>query len=136
MLYESVFTPILIGLIVGFIAAILGVGGAFILVPAMIYILGMSTQVVIGTSLMLVLSVSIVSTIMHAYVNQTVDVILAGFLLFGGVFGVQAGALIVQRVSGEIIRMLLGILIFSLSIFLFTNLLIDPNLLFVLEFLK
>ena len=62
--------------------------------------------------------------------------LLAGFLLFGGVFGVQAGALIVQRVSGEIIRMLLGILIFSLSIFLFTNLLIDPNLLFVLEFLK
>ncbi len=135
-LYISIIPPFLISFFVGILASILGVGGGFILVPAMIYILGMSTQVVIGTSLMLVLSVSIVSTIMHAYVNQTVDVILAGFLLFGGVFGVQAGALIVQRVSGEIIRMLLGILIFSLSIFLFTNLLIDPNLLFVLEFLK
>ena len=102
----------------------------------MIYILGMSTQVVIGTSLMQVLFVSIVSTIMHSQVNQTVDVILSGFLLFGGVFGVQAGALIVQKISGEIIRMLLGILIFSLCVFLFSKLLIDPGLLYVIEFLK
>ena len=104
--------------------------------PAMIYILGMSTQVVIGTSLMQVLFVSIVSTIMHSQVNQTVDVILSGFLLFGGVFGVQAGAFIVQKISGEIIRMLLGILIFSLCVFLFSNLLIDPSLLYVVEFLR
>ena len=92
-LYISVIPPFFISFIIGDIASILGVGGGFILVPAMIYVLGMSTQVVIGTSLMQVLFVSIVSTIMHSYVNQTVDVILSGFLLFGGVFGVQAGAL-------------------------------------------
>ena len=85
---------------------------------------------------MQVLFVSIVSTIMHAYVNQTVDVILSSFLLFGGVFGVQAGTLLVQKISGEVIRMLLGILIFSLSIFLFSKLLINPNLLYVPEFLR
>ena len=102
----------------------------------MIYVLGMSTQVVIGTSLMQVLFVSIVSTIMHSYVNQTVDVILSGFLLFGGVFGVQAGAFIVQKISGEIIRLLLGILIFSLSVFLISKLLIDPSLLYVIEFIR
>ena len=135
-LYISIIPPFLISFLIGIIASILGVGGGFILVPAMIYILGMSTQVVIGTSLMQVLFVSIVSTIMHAYVNQTVDVILAGFLLFGGVFGVQAGAVIVQKVSGEIIRLLLGILIFSLCVFLLSKLLIDPSLLFILEFLR
>ena len=70
----------------------MGVGGGFILVPAMIYLLGMSTQVVIGTSLMQILFVSITSTIMHAYINQTVDVILSGLLLLGGVLGVQMGA--------------------------------------------
>ena len=135
-LYISVIPPFIISFFIGILASILGVGGGFILVPAMIYILGMSTQVVIGTSLMQVLFVSIVSTIMHAQVNQTVDVILSGFLLFGGVFGVQAGAFIVQKISGEVIRMLLGILIFSLCVFLFSNLLIDPNLFYVIEFLK
>ena len=88
-LYISIIPPFFISFLIGILASILGVGGGFILVPAMIYILGMSTQVVIGTSLMQVLFVSIVSTIMHAHVNQTVDVILSGFLLFGGVFGVQ-----------------------------------------------
>ena len=135
-LYISVIPPFFISFIIGIIASILGVGGGFILVPAMIYVLGMSTQVVIGTSLMQVLFVSIVSTIMHSYVNQTVDVILSGFLLFGGVFGVQAGAFIVQKISGEIIRLLLGILIFSLSVFLISKLLIDPSLLYVIEFIR
>ena len=128
--------PFVISFFIGILASILGVGGGFILVPAMIYILGMSTQVVIGTSLMQILFVSIVSTVMHAHVNQTVDVILSGFLLFGGVFGVQAGAFLVQKISGEVIRMLLGILIFSLCVFLFSKLLVNPNLLYVLEFLR
>ena len=135
-LYISVIPPFVISFFIGILASILGVGGGFILVPAMIYILGMSTQVVIGTSLMQILFVSIVSTVMHAHVNQTVDVILSGFLLFGGVFGVQAGAFLVQKISGEVIRMLLGILIFSLCVFLFSKLLVNPNLLYVLEFLR
>ena len=114
----------------------MGIGGGFILVPAMIYLLGMSTQVVIGTSLMQILFVSITSTIMHAYVNQTVDIVLSSFLLFGGVFGVQMGAFIVQRISGEVLRMLLGIIIVGLGLFLLSELILDPKLIFLTDFIK
>ena len=100
----------------------------------MIYLLGMSTQVVIGTSLMQILFVSITSTIMHAYINQTVDVILSGLLLLGGVLGVQMGAFVVQRVSGEVLRMLLGI-IFCLCLFLISELVIEPEYIFILDLL-
>jgi len=135
-LYISIIPPLLISFIIGILASIMGVGGGFILVPAMIYLLRMSTQVVIGTSLMQVLFVSITSTIMHAYVNQTVDVILAAFLLFGGVFGVQVGAIIVQRISGELIRMLLGIIIISLCLFMSSEFIVNPDLKFIVEFIK
>ena len=135
-LYISIIPPLFISIFIGILASIMGVGGGFILVPAMIYILGMSTQVVIGTSLMQVLFVSITSTIMHAYVNQTVDVILAAFLLLGGVFGVQLGAVLVQRISGEVIRMLLGVIIVSLCLFMFSNFVINPNFFYNLEFIK
>ena len=134
-LYISIIPPLLISFIIGILAAIMGAGGGFILVPAMIYLLGMSTQVVIGTSLMQVLFVSITSTIMHAYVNQTVDIILSGLLLVGGVLGVQMGALIVQRISGEVLRMLLGIIIISLCMFLVSELVIDPKFIFILDLL-
>ena len=135
-LYISIIPPLFISIIIGILASIMGVGGGFILVPAMIYILGMSTQVVIGTSLMQVLFVSITSTIMHAYVNQTVDFILAAFLLLGGVFGVQLGAVLVQKISGEVIRMLLGVIIVLLCLFMFSNFVINPNYLYDLEFIK
>ena len=135
-LYISIIPPLLISFVVGILASIMGVGGGFILVPAMIYLLGMSTQVVIGTSLMQVLFVSITSTVMHAYVNQTVDIILSGFLLFGGVFGVQLGAVLVQKISGEVIRMLLGLIIISLCLFMCSAFVINPTLLFNLEFIR
>ncbi len=135
-LYISIIPPLFISIFIGILASIMGVGGGFILVPAMIYILGMSTQVVIGTSLMQVLFVSITSTIMHAYVNQTVDFILAAFLLLGGVFGVQIGAVLVQKISGEVIRMLLGVIIVLLCLFMFSNFVINPNYLYDLEFIK
>ncbi len=134
-LYISIIPPLFISFIIGILAAIMGVGGGFILVPAMIYLLGMSTQVVIGTSLMQVLFVSITSTVMHAYVNQTVDIILSGLLLIGGVLGVQMGALIVQRISGELLRMLLGIIIVCLCLFLISELIIDPKFIFILDLL-
>ena len=135
-LYISIIPPLLISFIIGILASIMGVGGGFILVPAMIYLLGMSTQVVIGTSLMQVLFVSITSTIMHAYVNQTVDIILSAFLLLGGVFGVQVGAIIVQKISGEVIRMLLGIIIITLSLFMASKFLVNPETKFIVEFIK
>jgi len=135
-LYISIIPPLVISYVIGVLASIMGVGGGFILVPAMIYLLGMSTQVVIGTSLMQILFVSITSTVMHAYVNQTVDVVLSSFLLFGGVFGVQMGSLIVQKISGEVLRMLLGIIIVCLGLFLLSELIIDPNLIFLMDFIK
>ena len=135
-LYISIIPPLLISFVIGILASIMGIGGGFILVPAMIYLLGMSTQVVIGTSLMQVLFVSITSTIMHAYVNQTVDVILSSLLLFGGVLGVQMGALIVQKISGEVLRMLLGIIIICLCLFLISNLIINPFSIYVLDIIR
>ena len=134
-LYISIIPPLLISYVIGVLAAIMGVGGGFILVPAMIYLLGMSTQVVIGTSLMQILFVSITSTVMHAYVNQTVDVVLSGLLLLGGVLGVQMGAFVVQRISGEVLRMLLGIIIVCLCLFLISELVIDPKYIFILDLL-
>lgn len=135
-LYISIIPPLCISYFIGILASIMGVGGGFILVPAMIYLLGMSTQVVIGTSLMQVLFVSITSTIMHAYVNQTVDIVLSSLLLFGGVLGVQMGALIVQKISGEVLRMLLGIIIICLCLFLISELIIDPKFTFLLDIIK
>ena len=135
-LYISIIPPIFISFIIGVLASIMGVGGGFILVPAMIYLLGMSTQIVIGTSLMQVLFVSITSTIMHAYVNQTVDVILSAFLLFGGLFGVQMGVVLVQRISGELIRMLLGIIIIFLCLFMSSKFVVNPDFKFIVEFIK
>ena len=73
---------------------------------------------------------------MHAYVNQTVDVILSGFLLFGGVFGVQLGSVLVQKISGEVIRMLLGIIIVFLCLFMFSNFVINPAYFYNLEFIR
>ena len=135
-LYISILPPLLISFIIGILASLMGVGGGFILVPAMIYLLGMSTQVVIGTSLMQILFVSITSTVMHAYVNQTVDIILSCLLLIGGVFGVQMGALIVQKISGEVLRMLLGIIIICLCLFLISELFIEPKFIFLLDIIR
>lgn len=135
-LYISILPPLLISFIIGILASIMGVGGGFILVPAMIYLLGMSTQIVIGTSLMQVLFVSITSTIMHAYVNQTVDIILSALLLFGGLFGVQMGVILVQKISGELIRMLLGIIIIFLCLFMSSKFVLNPDFKFIVEFIK
>ena len=90
-LYESAFTPIVIGFLVGFIAAILGVGGAFILVPAMIYIIGMPTKLIPGTSLFVTIFVSAIVTVLHAFNYGTIDLILVTVLILGSILGVQIG---------------------------------------------
>ena len=135
-LYESVFTPIIIGLIVGYIAAIMGIGGAFILVPAMIYILGMPTQVVIGTSLLQIVFVTFVSTIMHSYINQTVDVVLSSLLLIGAVIGAQIGTRVMVKLKGEQIRFLLAIIIIIVATVLLGEILVTPKETFIIENLK
>ena len=110
-LYISVLLPIAIGFFVGILAAIMGVGGGFIMVPAMIYLLGMPTSVVVGTSLLQIIFVTANVTILQAVNNQTVDVVLAMLLMVGGVIGAQFGAKFGSRLQGEHLRGLLALIV-------------------------
>ncbi|MFD0910153.1 sulfite exporter TauE/SafE family protein [Ruegeria arenilitoris] len=110
-LYISVIPPILVGFGVGILSAIMGVGGGFIMVPAMIYILGMPTNVVIGTSLFQIIFVAGFTTMIHASTNYSVDIVLALFLLIGGVVGAQFGSMVGARLKAEQLRVLLAVLV-------------------------
>ena len=112
-LYISVFPPLLVGMGVGVLAAIMGVGGGFIMVPAMIYLLGMPTKVVIGTSLFQITFVAAFTTMMHAVTNQSVDVMLAVFLIVGGVVGAQLGTRIGLKLKAEQLRILLALMVLA-----------------------
>ncbi|WP_372838521.1 sulfite exporter TauE/SafE family protein [Phaeovulum sp.] len=131
-LYISVIPPILVGLVVGVLAAIMGVGGGFIMVPAMIYILGMPTKVVIGTSLFQVIFVSAFTTMAHAVTNQSVDIVLAFLLIAGSVVGAQIGTRLSGRLKAEELRMLLAFLVLAVAIKLALDLLLTPSDLFSL----
>ena len=135
-LYISIIPPIFIGFVVGVLSSIMGVGGGFILVPAMIYILGMPTQVVIGTSLLQIVFVTFVSTIMHSYINQTVDVVLSSLLLIGAVIGAQIGTRVMVKLKGEQIRFLLAIIIIIVATVLLGEILVTPKETFIIENLK
>ena len=115
-LYESVFTPILIGLIVGFIAAIMGIGGAFVLVPAMIYIIGMPTKLIPGTSLFVTIFVSAIVTVLHAFNYGSIDLILVTVLILGSIMGVQFGQKISERVDSSEFKAILAILLLLVGI--------------------
>ena len=115
-LYESAFTPIIIGLVVGYIAAIMGIGGAFILVPAMIYIIGMPTKLVPGTSLFVTLFVSAIVTILHAFNYGSIDLILVGMLILGSILGVQIGQKLGERIDSSELKALLAILLLAVGI--------------------
>ncbi len=110
-LYISAIPPFLVGALVGVLAAIMGVGGGFIMVPAMIYLLGMATTVVVGTSLFQIMFVTGATTLMHAMINHTVDGILAVLLLVGGVIGAQIGVRIGPKLKAEQLRVLLALLV-------------------------
>ena len=135
-LYISVLPPIIIGLIAGILSSVMGVGGGFILIPAMIYILGMPTQIVVGTSLMQIIFVTLVSKIMHSYINQTVDVVLSSLLLLGAVIGAQIGTRVMIRLKGEQIRFLFAIIIILVAAVLLLELLVTPDNSYILEFSK
>ena len=107
-LYESAFTPIIIGLIVGFIAAIMGIGGAFILVPAMIYIIGMPTRLIPGTSLFVTIFVSVIVTFLHAFNYGSIDLILVVMLVLDHIVGVQVGQKLGESVDSTGIKTLLS----------------------------
>jgi len=111
-LYESAFTPIIIGLVVGFIAAIMGVGGAFILVPAMIYIIGMPTRLIPGTSLFVTIFISAIVTVLHAFNYGSIDLMLVMILILGSILGVQIGQKIGEKVdSSQFKTILAGLLL-------------------------
>jgi uncharacterized protein len=110
-LYISAIPPFLLGAFVGLLASLMGVGGGFIMVPAMIYLLRMPTNVVVGTSLYQITFVTAVATLLHATLNQTVDVVLAFLLMIGGVVGAQLGASAGGRLRGEELRFLLAALV-------------------------
>ena len=115
-LYISPLAPALLGFVSGMLTVLLGVGGGFIMVPAMIYILGMSTQVVVGTSLFQILFVTAATTMIHATTTKSVDIVLAVLLLAGSVVGAQFGARFAQRVKPEWLRMFLAIIILAVAV--------------------
>ncbi|MEO0357273.1 MAG: sulfite exporter TauE/SafE family protein, partial [Pseudomonadota bacterium] len=131
-LYISVIPPILVGVVVGILAAIMGVGGGFIMVPAMIYLLGMPTKVVVGTSLFQIIFVTAFTTMLHATTNYTVDMVLAVLLLVGGVIGAQIGTILGAKLRAEQLRVLLALIVIAVCGKLAFDLVVQPAELFSL----
>jgi uncharacterized membrane protein YfcA len=115
-LYISPLAPLALGFIAGILTVLLGVGGGFILVPAMIYLLGMAARVVIGTSLVMILAVSAATTLVQAMTTQSVDIVLAGLLLVGGVIGAQYGARLTTRLKPDLLRLALAVIILAVAL--------------------
>jgi uncharacterized protein len=126
-LYISIIPPLVLGALVGVLTAIMGVGGGFIMVPAMIYLLRMPTNVVVGTSQFQILFVTAATTILHALSDQKVDIVLAFLLVLGGVVGVQFGTRVGSRLRGEQLRALLAILVIGVALRLLVGLVTTPE---------
>ena len=131
-LYISALLPLGVGFFVGLLAAIMGVGGGFVMVPAMIYLIGMPTSMVVGTSLFQIIFVTANVTILQAYYNQTVDVFLALLLLIGGVIGAQIGTRAGSFLRGEQLRGLLALVVLGVCARMLFDLVVTPNDLFSL----
>lgn len=131
-LYISVIPPLLIGAGVGVLAAIMGVGGGFLMVPAMIYLLGMPTKVVIGTSLFQIIFVAGFTTLMHAVTSHSVDIVLAFYLIVGGVLGAQLGAAVGLRLRAEQLRILLALIVLAVAGRIALDLFLMPEELYTL----
>lgn len=126
-LYISALLPLAVGAVVGILAAIMGVGGGFVMVPAMIYVLGMPTSVVIGTSLFQIVFVTANVTFLQAYQNQTVDLLLGLFLIVGGVIGAQIGTRVGAKLPGEKMRFLLAAMVVGVCIKMMVDLVATPD---------
>jgi hypothetical protein len=134
-LYISPVAPVALGFLAGMLTVFLGIGGGFILVPAMIYLLSMPARIVIGTSLFMVLAVSAGTTMVHAITTRAVDVVLAGLLLVGGVIGAQYGALLTLRVKPDMLRLALGVIILLVALRMFLGLFWHPDEIYSIEYL-
>ena len=126
-LYISVIPPIAVGAFVGFLSAVMGVGGGFIMVPAMIYLLGMPTKVVVGTSLFQIIFTSAYTTVAHATTSFSVDMALALLLILGGVIGAQLGAQVALRLKAEQLRILLALLVIAVAAKIALELVLTPT---------
>jgi uncharacterized membrane protein YfcA len=134
-LYISPLAPLALGFVAGALTLLLGVGGGFILVPAMIYLLGMAARVVIGTSLVMILAVSAASTMIHAVTTQAVDIVLAALLLVGGVVGAQYGAILASRIKPDLLRLALALIILLVAFRMGLGLAWQPDEIFSIEHL-
>jgi len=134
-LYLSPLAPLALGFLAGILTVLLGVGGGFILVPAMIYLLGMAARVVVGTSLVMIIAVSAVTTMVHAMTTQAVDIVLAALLLVGGVIGAQYGAVLATRLRPDLLRLALSIIILLVALRMGLGLAWRPDEIFSIEYL-
>ncbi len=131
-LYISAIPPVLIGFVVGVMSAMMGVGGGFIMIPAMVYILGMPTSIVVGTSLFQIIFVTANATFFQSYINYNVDIVLSALMIFGGVVGAQIGVILGSKLKAEYLRGILAILVLGVCGKIFTDLVLRPNDLFSL----
>jgi uncharacterized membrane protein YfcA len=134
-LYISPLAPFLLGLFSGILTALLGVGGGFVMVPAMIYLLGMSAQVVVGTSLLQIVFVTAITTMVHATTTRSVDIVLAVLLLLGSVVGAQYGARFAQRMKPELLRMMLAIIVLAVAMRMLLQLTYRPEEIYTVQLL-
>jgi hypothetical protein len=132
-LYISPLAPLILGACVGVLTMLLGVGGGFIMVPAMLYLLGMSTRVVVGTSLFQILFVTIATTMVHAMTTGAVDIVLAGLLLLGSVVGAQVGARFAQTVKPEYLRMALAAVVLLVALQMAVGLFVRPSEIYTVQ---
>lgn len=135
-LYISPIPPIALGFAIGVLGAVMGIGGGFIMVPAMLYILNMPTNVVVGTSLFQIIFVTAITTLLHAALNQTVDIVLAMLLVFGGALGAQLGVRAGMKLKGEQLRALLALIVLGVCARLLVGLAVPPSSFFILESVK
>jgi uncharacterized membrane protein YfcA len=117
-LYISPLAPLILGVLTGMLTMLLGVGGGFVMVPAMLYLLGMGAQVVVGTSLFQILFVTIAATLVHSMTTKAVDIVLAVLLLFGSVIGAQLGARLGQRLPPDYLRLVLAAMVLTVAFLL------------------
>lgn len=134
-LYISPLAPLALGFAAGILTVLLGVGGGFIMVPAMIYLLGMPARVVVGTSLAMMLAVSAATTFIHSVTTQSVDIVLAGLLLVGGVFGAQYGAVLATRIKPDLLRLALAVLILLVALRMALGLAWQPDEIYSIAYL-
>jgi len=134
-LYISPLAPLALGFVAGMLTLLLGIGGGFILVPAMIYLFGMAARVVIGTSLVMILAITAATTMVHALTTRSVDILLAALLLIGGVIGAQYGAMLATRAKPDLLRFGLAIIILLVALRMALGLAWRPDEVYSIEFL-